>query len=134
MLTTKRRARKELWTWRFGAALAGVTRVTWVIETHSAGGLYDEVRFLLDDPKVATGVSSVSYNRNGQLHILGLPNQMKIEPLDVVPDHGRAASIKSTIDWVMQKREAVLGCLKPSARPLSSSNGQSASRDEPRCC
>ena len=98
----RRRARKELWTWRFAAALASATRVTWVIETHSAGGLYDEIRCYLDDPKTASGPTSVSYNRNGRLHLLGLPDGEKVEALDVVPDHGRALSIKRAVQWTVE--------------------------------
>lgn len=97
---TDRRARKELWTWRFGAALTQTSRVTWVIETHSAGDLYDEIRFYLDDPQVTRTPTLVLYNRNGRLHLLGLPDGENVEPLDVVPDRGRAMSIKQAVGWV----------------------------------
>jgi hypothetical protein len=31
-----RRERKQLWTWRFGAALTSATRITYLIECHFA--------------------------------------------------------------------------------------------------
>jgi hypothetical protein len=86
MITAEaRRERAELWMWRFGAALANANRITRVIECHFAD-LYCEIRFCLDDPQTVDGPVSVSSNRNGRLHLLGMPNQGSVEPLEVVYD------------------------------------------------
>jgi hypothetical protein len=48
--TESKRERAELFTWRFGTALARTTPVARTIETHFAD-IYDEVRIYLDDPQ-----------------------------------------------------------------------------------
>jgi hypothetical protein len=103
-----RRERKEVWTWRFGAALTSATRITYVIECHFAD-MYDEIRFYLNYPEGTEHRPFVAFNREGRLHVRGAFEPGSLESLDVRADSKNAVSVNEAVEWVLRNLQSLGG-------------------------